>query len=176
MKKIATVLAVGLALSSAAAMASDGTVYINGELTTNTCTINGGNGDITVTLPVLSTSKLTAAGQVGGQAAFTMKLTACTGSTAHAYFESGAHITSDTNGKGVLKNTGAATNVAVQLMNNFGDVLDLNLDASGQDPHSYTGNTASGSADVTYHARYLALGATTAGLVTASSTYFLNYN
>ncbi|MFC3625497.1 fimbrial protein [Vogesella amnigena] len=171
MKKLATVLAVGLALSSAAAMASDGKVTINGELKTLTCTINGGVGDIVVTLPTLSTATVTGSA-TGGSTAFTMDLTACSGSTAKAFFEQGPNNTINGN----LKNTvaGGAANVEIQLKNANDVVLDLNQPAATQD--NVTADISTGSGKLTYFAQYKAVGTTTAGLVSSSTTYSLVYN
>lgn len=171
MKKLATVLAVGLALSSAAAMASDGTVTINGQLNTFTCTINGGNGDITVTLPTLSTATVTGSA-TGGSTAFVMDLTACSGSTAKAYFEQGPNNTANGN----LKNTvvGGAANVEILLANKNGTALDLNQPAASQD--TVTADISTGSGTLTYYAMYKAVGTTTPGLVSSSTTYSLVYN
>lgn len=173
MKKLASVLAIGLALTSAAAMASDGTITINGNLTSSTCTINGtAGGNITVTLPTVSTNSLAAAGATAGRTAFNIALTGCTATSAKTFFEAGPNV----NAAGRLKNLdlAGAQNVDVQLVSGEGNVIDPNQSAINQ--ASQTIDLSTGSATATYYAEYYATGAATAGAVNSSTTYSMTYN
>ncbi len=72
MKQTTLVTTMALAsLVSFGAVASSGTVTFNGKVTDVTCKINGGNGDLTVTLPTVPTSALASAGDVAGATNFT---------------------------------------------------------------------------------------------------------
>jgi len=177
MKKALLGTIVALAFSAAAlpASANVGTITINGKLTASTCTvqINGGTVDATVTLPTLPTKDLAAAGTTAGDTAFTMNLTNCepaTGSV-RAYFEHGPNVDA---ASGRLNNnaTNGASNVQVQLIDNNNTPL-------------YIGNTSqrdndataleNGAADLIYSARYYATGKSTAGALSTSVTYSIDY-
>lgn len=175
MKKLASVLAVGLALSSAAAMASDGLLTVNGELKDLTCTINGGVGDIVVQLPTLSTSTITGSA-TGGSTKFTMNLTNCTAAGVKGYFEQGPNTSTLGNLKNISNDpAGVAANVEVQLKNELGEVIDLNKPATTQENIQAIVSGA-GEATLTYYAQYKAVGVTTPGMVKGETTYSLIYN
>lgn len=185
MKKLASVLAVGLALSSAAAMASDGSVNISGELTASTCTVssNTGSNIINLILPKLSTTTLKTLGDVGGTSKFTIMLTNCTvGATVKPYFENSPNVATDGNLKNTYSGTGtAATNVEVRLLNGKGTPIDLNQPFTTQDTGTngtagFTITTTNTGANFDYFAQYYALAQTTAGMVQSSITYSIQYN
>jgi major type 1 subunit fimbrin (pilin) len=172
-------------ISAAAAMifavpmishAADGTITFNGSITAQTCTINGngaGSNDFTVTLPTVSASALSAAGQTAGRTPFNIVLTACTPATGnvHTFFESGP-TTDATTGNLVLQ-AGGATNVQIGLENaDFSPIKAGFADAS-QNSASVAIN--SGAASLSYYAQYVATGAATAGAANSSVMYTIAY-
>ncbi|MGU7769615.1 fimbrial protein [Burkholderia sp. MR1-5-21] len=178
MKKILLASAAASAMSfmPLAAHAYDGTVSITGSLSGASCTIkvNNGDKDGTVQLPSVGAASLASKGAVTGATNFTIALSNCTnaGKSVRAFFEAGPNV----NGvDGTLYNralTNAATNVAVQLLDldrkalMAGDVSQRN----GR-PVDLVGNAAT----MIYSAQYYSLGAATAGSVSTSVTYSIDY-
>jgi major type 1 subunit fimbrin (pilin) len=176
------------AAASPAAFASDGTITINGRLSTQTCTIsgNGGGTNFTVTLPTLGASALGANGTPSGRTPFTIRLTGCTPNTGNVgvFFEPGATVDTVT---GRLNNTStgipatettpaiaAATNVQVGLLNADMSNITLGVTAAAQAPQQVA--LAAGAATLQYYAQYVATGgAATAGDVTTTVTYSVVY-
>ncbi len=177
MKKLLLAAAV-VALAPMSAMAADGTITINGQVNSSTCQINGstGPGNITVTLPTVTTHALAALNQTAGTKPFSIALTGCpTGpgnTTATAYFEPGPNVDTAT---GYLKNNGAATNVQVQLLNGDLDPIKLNMPQASQNSKAVT--LTSGAGTLNYYAQYIATAAAgaTAGSVATSVTYTMLY-
>ena len=99
---IALIAAVGfVALAPNQASAVDGTINVTGTINSSTCKINGGNSPATVnvTLPTVSTTSLTAAGQTAGRTAFNLALSGCGALTkAQTYFEPGPTIMAEFSG------------------------------------------------------------------------------
>lgn len=179
MKKLASVLAVGLALSSAAAMASDGTLTVNGLLTDNTCTVNGGTQPVTVTLPTLSTSNLKSAGQTAGDTAFKIELTNCSAgvTSAKTFFENSTNVSNDRLDNKFVPTLAIPTkadNVQVQLLNSAGAPLLLSSGSGAQGDTSAT--VTAGAATLNYFARYYANGISTPGGVMGLTTFTVLYN
>lgn len=168
MKKI-ILAASALALGSVAAHAADGTITINGMVTDQTCAINGGTGDIAVTLPTVGTSTLAAAGQTAGRTPFTISLTDCSDGDVATYFEPGAN----TNADGYLNNTGDATNVQVQLLGDNNEVIKVLAGAVQNNSQVVT--VDSGSANLNYYAQYYATSPATAGTVETAVQYTIVY-
>jgi len=170
MKKILLVAAAAAGLASIApAFAADGTITINGAVTGTTCSI-ANNGNVTVTLPSVSTTSLATAGAVSGQKAFALNLSGCAANTkATAYFEPGANIDPAT---GNLRNAtggGNATNVQVQLYN--ADQTAINLFSNNAKQTTLSGT----SGPVNFYAGYYATGQATAGAVSTSVIYTMQY-
>ncbi|WP_339524040.1 fimbrial protein [Pseudomonas sp. EL_65y_Pfl2_R96] len=161
------------------ANAADGTINFNGELVNQTCTI-AVDGVVTpavatVTLPTISTSLLTTAGQAEGRTGFNIQLTDCVGAatTAAAFFNSGSTVDPVS---GNLNNmTGTATNVQLQLVDAQGDTI-IKAGNTNQKTQT-TRNTidGTGSANMPYAVQYFATGATTPGTVVSSVTYNVDY-
>lgn len=173
MKLHTLALAAAAALLSQAALASDGTITFTGALQNATCTITGG-GNQTVTLPTLATSVLNSAGQTAGDTYFNISVTGCSAGLtgANAYFEAGGNIDTTT---GRLKNTGAAGNVQLQLLNGNGTVINLaGVTTAAQNTTATT--LVSNAGTQTFIARYYATGATSAGSVASSVTYSMVHN
>jgi len=175
MKKILVSAALAAILGTAAFSASavDGTITISGNINASTCKINGANSPaaIAVTLPTVSTTSLTAAGQTAGRTAFNLALSGCGALTkAQTYFEPGPTIMADGN----LKNSsGTATGVEVQLLN--GDFSSINLAGAAGSQASQQATLASGAGTLNYYAQYFATAAAGAGTVSTTVQFTMLY-
>jgi len=167
---IASFLAIA-ALAPAAAFASDGTITINGTVTAQTCTINGGSPNLAVTLPTVSTSALASAGQTATPTPFTIALTACNPNSGNvrAFFETGSNVLATRR----LKNNGTATNLEIGLLNTDNTPIAIGAASGAQGTSSVA--ISSGSANLTYMAQYVATGPVGAGTVTTSVTYSIEF-
>jgi major type 1 subunit fimbrin (pilin) len=171
------------AFAPQAARAADGTITINGQITSATCTvnINGSGANPTITLPTVQSSQFTASGTAIGFTAVNIVLSSCaagSGSPAVTkvlpYFEQGPNI--DLN-SGYLKNaTGTATNVEVMLSNTNAATGALTLQKPSNNQNAGTAALLSGNPSFTYYAAYVSTAASvTAGTVATSVQYDLNY-
>jgi major type 1 subunit fimbrin (pilin) len=162
-----------------AANSSSGTITFSGTLTASTCTVavNGGASTTTVTLPTtpLVDGVLASSGTSAGWTAVTLTLSGCTGLTGYTkvypYF-SGTGIDTTT---GYLNNTGTATNVEVALSNTNSLTNVLTLQGASGAQNAGTQLLSATTPTFAYYAGYVATGAATAGGVTASVQYTLNY-
>jgi len=178
MKKLSLGLALLAVCATSTTFAATGVITFTGQLVAGTCSANvagSGNASASVTLPTVNTAALGAANATAGTTAFKINLTGtgCTASSLNAtpYFESEV---AKVNAAGRLINTGAATNVDVQLLTNNQSVIDVNAPAPAQSS-SVGVSAGSNSNDFNYFARYFATGATTAGAVTSSVSYSIIY-
>lgn len=177
------------------AVAEDGTITFNGSITDTTCIVTGGGaatgiGNITVTLPTVSTSALGADGKTAGDTNFALILsggTNCTnGKTAALWIETTKTPALDTT-TGALKNqaSGGAKYVQVRMVNPANN-LPINLGINARVALNNTviaannqpaATIASNTATLNYVAQYLAKDqAVTAGAVSTYLTYSMQYN
>lgn len=190
MKKIIVVTAIilsGTVLTANAA--SSGTITFNGQITDTTCdvTVDGQGASATVTLPTVSSSLLTSAGSVAGTTDFTMQLSNCSLgnniSKVSAYFQSGSTVDPAT-GHLLQTATSGASNVDLQLL----DPGNSNQPIKAGDASQIAGNTTKNmtsdgtttgtlltTINLPYAVQYYATGAATAGTVTSSVVYNLQY-
>jgi major type 1 subunit fimbrin (pilin) len=169
-----------LALASTGANASDGTITFTGAVTDTTCSIDtkvAGAADKNVTLPTVTNSTLGAKGAISGTSAatdMTFTLSGCSSETkAVARFENGPTI-DQTNGYLTNQAPGGAQNVQVRLLN--ASHLPINV-VTGEN-NDMAGNGAaivSGDANLKYFAEYYATGKATAGPVSTSVQYTVDY-
>ncbi len=162
------------------AHAVDGTITINGEITDQTCKINGNQppSHISVVLPKISTSALKAKGDMAGATPFVIKLTECPSALSgdvKAYFEPGP-TTDYATGNLMAYTTAQAVamaaaipnplpankfdNVQIQLANPDGTAIKLGLDHENQQAQA-AALSASGAhkeATLRYLARYVKSG------------------
>lgn len=169
----ASLLAVVL-LAPRGARASDGTITVNGQVTANTCTINAGTPNMTVTLPSVSTVALPS-GAVAGATSVTMTYSGCSAglTSATVYFEAGGNIDHTT---GCLKNTAGAsgTNVEACFANADGTAINMGKPSGSQGVTAAT--LASSAGNYTFLVQYAALsGAATAGSFASQVTYSVVY-
>jgi len=173
MKKIA--LGCTLLLLGSQAFASDGEIKFTGEISSTTCTINGGTKDINVALPKVAAAALTNVADKAGHTKFSIALTNCTPASGSVttYFESGPNIDAET---GNLKNTdlSGAANVQLGLENMDQTRIDLSK-ASGSQGAEVVAIDTAGNATLSYNAFYVATGAVTPGPVTSSVMYSMDY-
>jgi major type 1 subunit fimbrin (pilin) len=170
------------AVASTGAQASDGTITFTGAVSDTTCSINGlatGAVNKSVTLPTVSTRTLGSSGSTAGTSAatdLTFALTGCTGGAkAIAHFENGPTIDQS---NGYLKNqsvaTDAAANVQVRLLN--ASLLPINVVTNANNDVSTDGvDIVANAANLKYFAEYYATGAATAGPVSTSVQYTMQY-
>ncbi|MBB5402199.1 fimbrial protein [Paraburkholderia youngii] len=177
MKKQVTQLMIAVAGLSVAPMvfaqAAPGTgqVTFNGELIDDTCVINAGDDDKTVTLPTLSTQSLVAAGQTAGSRMFDISVSQCPATLTNvaAHFET-TNMDPATRNAINQASTSPASNVEVQLLDSDGNTPIL-LGSTG----SFVPVASNGTATMSYGGRYYATNKTTAGNVTAVVRYTLAY-
>jgi major type 1 subunit fimbrin (pilin) len=177
MKKQFTQLMIALMGLSVAPMvfaqAAPGTgqVTFNGQLLDDTCVINAGDEDKTVTLPTLSSQSLAAAGQTAGSTMFNISVSQCpsTLSNVAAHFET---TNMDPNTRNALNQatTTPASNVEVQLLDRDGTNPIL-LGSTG----TFVPIATDGTASMSYGGQYYATGKSTSGNVTAVVRYTLAY-
>ncbi|ASV38834.1 hypothetical protein CI807_22365 [Pseudomonas sp. NS1(2017)] len=161
------------ALAANSAIASDGTITINGSVTGNTCNVTGNSagGNITVNLDRTGTNTLNSAGQTAGFKPFSIRLSDCTASgIVKAGFEAGATTDIATGRLKVLATADAASNVDLQLRNPDNSVIKIG------DSSTIQGITIeSGAATLDYLVGYYATGAATPGTANSTVTYSIIY-
>lgn len=174
MKKnlIAAAMVVAASVSAMSVFADDGKINFVGAITDDACTVtNNMANPLTVTLGTVASTAFTAAGSTAAPTKFTIALTNCpaTVSSAKVKFDG----TADSNVNTILaltQETGVATNVGIQLMDNQNVVVPL-----------YTASSAypltSGSNNLDFVARYYATAAAvTAGPANSTSNFTIVYN
>lgn len=181
MHKLSLLAAATLVAASASmpAAAYDGTIDFIGEVTSNTCVINGGaTGPMTVTLPRIQASQLSGAVQsTAAHTRFTIALTGCTGTgVARAFFEAnGLNIDYPLNAlKNQITTPDKATGVGFALFDENRARITLGLQG-GQG--SMTFPITAGAATLGYEAAYVKLAPTvTAGKVKGTVEYSIKYD
>ncbi|NRH29615.1 fimbrial protein [Pseudomonas sp. MS19] len=163
-------------ISPAYVLASDGTISINGNVNNASCNVNvdgqGNNADIT--LEEVSSTKLINTGDVAGTRPFTFELVACPQlEGVRARFELDNVDPTEGNLNNLISTDfGGAGKVQVQITNELGDAIDLNVNG---EPNMFV-PIVNGSASVTYNAQYYAYdGQVTAGLVSTATVYTIDY-
>ncbi|RQU72213.1 type 1 fimbrial protein [Burkholderia cenocepacia] len=175
LSSIAALAVVAAATLPTVAHATDGTITINGQIGTQTCTINGngtGGKDFTVALPKVSTSSLATGGSTAGRTPFKIGLTNCSPATGNVYthFEPGTTVNSTTGQ--LLNDKGTAKNVEVGLLN--GDTS--NIGVGKADENSKAVALSNGAAELPYYAQYVATGGPAGqGTVNTSVMYSIMY-
>lgn len=165
-----------LCLAASGAYANGGVLTINGELTATTCTVkgNGASNDFTVTLPKVSTKLLATSNSTAGTTGFYIALSDCTPTTGkvHTFWEYGANTLPNGN----LKNTGAAGNVEVRLIDANNGMTPIDVSKTDGMQNSAEVSIASGSATLQYAAQYISPnGGATVGSVSTTVTYSMAY-
>jgi len=177
-----------------AAMAKDGKIDFTGGVTASTCEIkvNNQGNNATVKLPVVSSTLLKEAGNTAGRTFLNFSLTNCSLADnkikASIFFLAGGTI--NTAGRLInttLKENGGTENVQLQILNFDDDLTPLDLSAGvgakaltpgapgGQGATPITIDAASKTATIRHYVQYYATGQATAGSLTSSVEYEINY-
>lgn len=156
-----------------------GTISVTGTVSAGSCTARiSGSTDHTIALDTVSPAALAAAGNTAAPKTFTISLSGCdlVGNKNVVPYFLGASI----NTAGRLNNmhgTGAAANVELQMLNASSALMDLSQSSGSQNAGVVNiPITPNGSGSMTYTLRYYATAAATAGLVSSSMTWGVDYN
>ncbi len=180
----ATLLAVLISAGNVAA-AEDGTITFTGSISDATCVITGGSTsesttpDFTVTLPSVSVSALSKAGERAGDTPFFIKLSGADcadGKVASVYFELAQSQNVDATTGNLInttaKESGGADKVQIGLLDSDKAILNLN----NANDTAKTVTVQSNTARFDYWAQYVAVGgAATAGQVDSDVVYSIKY-
>ncbi|WP_199099310.1 fimbrial protein [Dyella sp. ASV21] len=132
-----------------------------------TCTVTTPN--IAVTLPTVSNTALRTVGATAGATAFTIGLNCPAGSAGQNVAVQFDTATQPTGTTGVIKPSGSATNVGVQLTDNSLNPITFGTPKTA-------GTTVLGANNFSYYARYYALTtAVGAGTLSATATFTVTY-
>jgi major type 1 subunit fimbrin (pilin) len=169
--------------------ASAETITFNGTILDTTCNVTGGSGtnggtagSFVVALPQISKTALSTAGATAGDTGFSVVIGAPSGQPGTCDSMNGKTAKLHWNinqlsidaANNVLKNTGTATNVGVQLASANGSVVDLSNVASATNVGSVV---SGGTTELNYVASYKAIaGAAGQGTVQTSLEYVVEYN
>jgi major type 1 subunit fimbrin (pilin) len=168
-------------IATSQAMAADGTITFNGEISAVTCSVHGGTptggNDFTVTLPTVQTSAFNGGvGTVAGAVPYSIFVGAageagCTdGTVVSVHYEPTSPQIDPTTGN--LNVTGGATGVQIQVLNQDKSVINL---ANAPDSAQYT--VAGNTAELPFYAQYISTAASvTAGTADSSVLYSIAYN
>lgn len=172
MKKLKIGL-VALGLTSAAsAFAADATLTFTGTIILPTCTVDSNSVNQTIALGTARTTDFAAVGNTQNPTAFNIALNSCAPNTNVAMTVNG---TSDTV-QSVLKNTGTAGQVGVQLLKavNAGDTTGSPITLNSSLNIGTVG--ATNTLTIPMVAQFYRLGAMTGGTVSATATVNFAYN
>ncbi|SDV01879.1 fimbrial protein [Pseudomonas mucidolens] len=174
MKKVLIALAASAAVATSFnASAADGTINFTGEVSSQTCAIEGNTTDATtktVTLPRVAASSLATVGQTAGRTGFTLALTGCTGSSALVRFEQGPTVDAATGN--LINQTTSGSNAQIQLLN--ASFAPINLQTNDG---SLSSAITTKAATLQFYAQYIAANAAaTAGQVTSNVQFSMDYN
>ncbi|WP_299996472.1 fimbrial protein [uncultured Cedecea sp.] len=175
--KLIHVISIGVLALSSSVYAVDGTINFTGEITSNTCTIDGsvaGAATKTVALGNVPASALSAAGQTAGNKNFSLTLTDCSAVTSVAARFESLDLAS-TDGYLQLSPPAGATpnaeNVEIAIYDNNGVLQPVN----GEIPSTSYVNLEDGDAVLNYIAAYYATGVATVGPANSVVSYTLSY-
>jgi major type 1 subunit fimbrin (pilin) len=170
--RLKALLAVGFMLGASSAYSADATLNFTGNILLPTCSVDTSATQSSITLDTAKTTDFAAVGDTQNPVAFNVALKNCAPNTNVAMTVSG---TIDTVGS-VLKNTGVAAQVGVQLLkaaksgDTTGTPLSLNTSATQGTVD------ASGTMTIPMVARYYRLGTMTGNTVVATATVDFVYN
>lgn len=174
MKKTVLASAFAIAMIPAFASAADLTINFTGEITDQTCTINGGKNTMDVAMPTIAAKNFKAKGDVAGTTPFNVQLTNCPSGVTkvRGLFELGPNV--DT-ASGNLK-------IAAGTANPAGNVQIKLLDSATNQVRADGGQTAqtavsSGNATIQMYSQYVATADTvSAGKTNTSVGFSVVYN
>lgn len=154
------------------AQASDGTIHFTGNITDQTCTVDGASQALEVPMGNVGASALAGgAGTVASPTRFTLVLTGCPETVTSARIKFDGDTDNTAAGSGILKLDGdsSATGVGIVISDNAGIPIAMHTDSP-----AYALTT--GENDLLFTARYIATGDTvTTGSANATSQFTINY-
>ncbi len=186
MKNKLAVLSASVVLASFAqvATANEGKINFEGGVSDTTCTVvvNKQTNDATVKLPIVSSKLLKVEGSTAGRTFLNFQLSDCSSastlaSKAKVFFSAGGNITPE----GHLRNTAqtnATKNVELQILNKDGKVMDLSLGTGAQGAIGedlVADANGIGTAYLSHFVQYISQGDATAGGLTSSVDYEIDY-
>lgn len=181
---IAFAMGIAAAGSVSAASSAGGVITFHGQITDETCTVQGGSGtdggrdNFSVTLKAVGASKLASSGATASPQPFQViiggpgQATCTDGKVGSMYFLPSSPQVSATTGNLTNVLSGESTNAEIQMLNKGGAVIDLRNQASGQQTFTIANNTAT----LDYAAQYYATGAATPGKLETNVVYAVVYN
>lgn len=172
-KNIIAAALVSSVVLSASALAADGTVNFNGEITDEVCTVAAASKDFSVDMGKIGTNSFNGSGSLSGAKQFHIILTDCPASVAN----NGVAIRFDGNQKNgdnaILDLTSASTaqNVGIQLSDAQNQIVKLYENSS-----KYAIQAGSVENKLGFTARYISTAATvSAGTANAVSQFTIDY-
>ncbi|MCY1280318.1 Major fimbrial subunit SMF-1 [compost metagenome] len=176
-KALGAMIVAGAALGSQGVFAADGQINFTGQVTAQTCSIDGngsGGVDFTVNLPTVSVSTLAAAGETAGNTPFTIALSNCTpdSGNVHTFFEAGPTTNLATGNLTLTDGVAAAGNVEIQLLNG-GDQSQIMVGYADAAQNSRSVALNAGAATLSYSAQYVAVGG---GAVPGLANSYVQYS
>lgn len=172
---------IGLSTSALAATPQTGEIHITGKVIATTCTVESASTNVTVTLPPVDVSSLSAEGSSAAPTQFTITVDGCTFTDDSPSTVSVAFVpdSNSVDANGDLKNltSGGAQEVAVRILDSNQNTVNINTDtASAQWARGASTNVAGQKIPLRYYAQYYsAQGGTTAGAVSAVAHFQLVY-
>ncbi|WP_027816613.1 fimbrial protein [Paraburkholderia bannensis] len=172
MHKLTTAVAILASVATTGAFAADATLTFSGTILPASCTIDSTTANQTINLGSASVADFPAVGATKNPQAFNMQLTDCTTSAKVSMNVAG---TMDTVAS-VLKNTGTATQIGVQLLQASA------VGATTGTPITLNSAINLGTVDATNSmtipmvAQLYRIGAMTAGSITTTATVNFTYN
>lgn len=173
MKRIALVIAA--TLPTMAFAASSNTITFKGQVSAQTCavSVNGNAAAPIILMPTVGEGALTAVGSTAGETPFTIQVSGCTAPASNLAIKT-AFLGSNVSSAGNLVNAGTAKNVQVQLLTAPGGSAVALNGITSVPGLTLTSGTTSASHD--FAVRYISeQGAATAGTVSATAQYALDY-
>ncbi|UYA60542.1 hypothetical protein NAL19_2411 [Pectobacterium sp. F1-1] len=170
-----------LALMLPFAVYADNTVTFLGEISDSTCnvTVNGATGNISVLLPTTPASELSQSGDIAGQTPFKFVVSGCTAVTEQTVGMRLVPVSTTSNGDlENLATTNAASNVSIQLLDNYNNASNVISFTSGEytTPTLVNLPTGTNTVEFPFTAQYYATGAASVGKVQTQLQYALTYN
>jgi len=183
MKKLSLLAATFVAaFASLPATAADGTINIEGEVTSNTCVINAADTNQTITLPKINVSQLAAQGASAAHSRFVIRISGCAGSAtnARAFFEAnGVNVDYTQNAlKNLITTTDKAQGVGFALWNESNRQR-IKIGTPGNDHGtSWIPVSGAGPVELGYEASYLrtTTAAIVPGKVRGQVQFSIDYN
>jgi major type 1 subunit fimbrin (pilin) len=175
--KIRSLVLAAASLACADSHAQNAQVNFTGNLRASTCEVsvnNSGTGDGTITLPDISARVLATPGARGGRTSWRVQVGTASNPCLTPSVQLGFRNSGNVNAAGRLRNTGAAGNVDVVLINADNNNVDINL-ATNANSQVRAIPPVPGYVSLNYAADYYATGQAGVGSVATSVQYDLIY-